>query len=202
MKVKPLIAMLTVSFAACSPQATPPEPKVSVSSMDTAKTAQDVITLKVEAIVAKIDRDSRTLTLKGADGKLTSFRVGPEVTRFDEVKTGDTVSLDYVQSVIYELRAPTPEEMQSPRSAVELSARAPADVAPATGLARSIKSIVTVVGVDKVTQTVSVRNPEGEIVVVKAARPERLEKLNVGDTVAVTFTEAVAISLEPKSKRM
>lgn len=197
MKVKPLIAMLTVSFAACSPQATPPEPKVSVSSMDTAKTAQDVITLKVEAIVAKIDRDSRTLTLKGADGKLTSFRVGPEVTRFDEVKTGDTVSLDYVQSVIYELRAPTPEEMQSPRSAVELSARAPADVAPATGLARSIKSIVTVVGVD-----MSVRNPEGEIVVVKAARPERLEKLNVGDTVAVTFTEAVAISLEPKSKRM
>src|SRR3954468_15835150 len=48
--------------------------------------------------VDSIDYKTRQVVLKTADG-LVPMEVGPEAARFNEVKKGDTVKIDYLESV-------------------------------------------------------------------------------------------------------
>jgi len=48
-------------------------------------------TVTVKATIDSIDHDTRMVTLKDKDGKVTQIYAGPEVRRFDELKVGDVV---------------------------------------------------------------------------------------------------------------
>lgn len=48
---------------------------------------------------------------------------------------------------------------------------------------------------------VTLKGPQGKVVDVKVRDPKNLENVKVGDQVAITYTEALAISVEkPKEK--
>ncbi|WP_053063785.1 hypothetical protein [Caballeronia mineralivorans] len=48
---------------------------------------------QIQAQIAAIDSGTRTLTLKGAKGRVIPIVVGKEVTNFDTLKTGDRVDV-------------------------------------------------------------------------------------------------------------
>ena len=75
------------------------------------------------------------------------------------------------------------------------SGRSGKDEAPAAAGVRRIKALVTIEGLDRPTQTVTVKGPMGRYFVARVADPSRLEKAHIGDTVVITFTEAAAVSL-------
>ena len=52
-----------------------------------------VDTAQVTANVEAVDYQKRTITLKGAQGNVTTYKVGDAVKRFNEVKAGDQVVL-------------------------------------------------------------------------------------------------------------
>jgi len=95
-----------------------------------------------------------------------------------------------------ELRAPTKEEKKKPLIVVEGAARAPKDASPAGRALRAIKVVATIEGLDLPTRSVTLKGPMGNLVTVRAASVDNLKKLRLGDTIAVTYTEALAISLQ------
>jgi hypothetical protein len=55
---------------------------------------------------------------------------------------------------------------------------------------------VTVEGIDRAAERVTLKGPQGKIVTVHVLDPSRLDMVSLGSTVIVTYTEALAISLE------
>jgi hypothetical protein len=149
-------------------------------------------TAKVEAI----DYATREVTLKGPLGNVVSFVVDERVKRLNEVKVGDEVTAEYYVSLAGELRAPTAEEKEHPLTVLAAAARAPKDTSPAGGVLRAFKVVATVVGLDLPTQTVTLQGPLGNYVTIRAASVDNLKKLRLGDTIVVTYTQALAVSLQ------
>jgi hypothetical protein len=133
------------------------------------------------------------MTLKGPQGQFETFVVDKKVQRFNEAKVGDKVSIDYYLGVNAEVRNPTAEERQNPLVVLETSRRAGPHSAPAAHDTRQIRAVVTIVDLDRSTQTVTVKGPRGKYFVARVANPSRLEKVRIGQTILMTFTEATAI---------
>ncbi|MEW6368400.1 MAG: hypothetical protein AB1714_27545 [Acidobacteriota bacterium] len=164
-------------------------------SQQPAMSRGDAVLAEVTATVQAIDLNKREVTLKGPLGNVVSFVVDESVKRLDEVKVGDEVTARYYVSLAAELREPTAEELKNPLVVTEDAARAPKDAAPAAGKLRTIKAVATVVGLDLPTQSVTLQGPMGNYACVRAERVDTLKKLRLGDTIVVTYTEAVAVSL-------
>jgi hypothetical protein len=60
--------------------------------------------------------------------------------------------------------------------------------------------VAEVIAVDPLTRSVRLREPT-RVVDLRVQEPEQLKRLAVGDYVEATYTEAVAISVEPAGAR-
>lgn len=158
------------------------------------KTVDQLVT--VTAKVQAIDLAKREVTLKGPLGNVETVVVGDQVQRLNEVKVGDDVTVKYYIGIAAELREPTAEEKAEPFKVIEGTGRAAATSAPAGAALRVIRIVATVEGLDRPTQTVTLKGPGGRYVTVRVADPKILEKPRLGDTVVVTAAEALAVSLE------
>ena len=88
-----LLATLPVVAAAAAP-----------SQGDKPVTKQNEVT--VTATVKAIDHATRSVTLRAENGDEDTFTVGPAVTRFDQLKAGDTIKATYYESLVFEVRKP------------------------------------------------------------------------------------------------
>jgi len=158
--------------------------------------AERTILVTVTAKVVAIDHTKREVTLKGPLGNVVTFVVDKRVKRLNEVNVGDEVTADYYVSLAGELREPTEEEKNVPLTILEAGVRAPKDTAPAGGVLRGFKVVATVVGLDLPTQSLTLKGPQGNTATIRAEHVEKLKQLRLGDTVVVTYTEALAVSLE------
>jgi hypothetical protein len=158
-------------------------------------TAERAVLVSVTAKVEAIDQAKREVTLKGPLGNVVAFVVDERVKRLNEVKVGDEVTADYYVSLAGELRAPTEAEMKTPLTIIEGGARAPKGTSPAGGVVRAFKVVAKVVGLDLPTQSVTLEGPLGNSGSIRAENVGKLKQLRLGDTVIVTYTEALAISL-------
>lgn len=156
----------------------------------------DSVLVTIEAKVEALDRAKREVTLKGPLGNMATFTVDQRVQRFSEVKVGDLVRAEYYLSVAAELRTPTPEEEKTPIKVLDAAGKAPPGTAPAAGGLRRLKVVTTVEGLDRPTETITVKGPLGNLFTARVADPANLTKLKIGDKIVLTLTEALAISLE------
>ena len=167
--------------------------------------AEESNLVSVTATVQAIDHAKREVTLKGPLGNVITFTVDKRVKRLKEVNVGDEVAADYYISLAGELRAPTEEEKQSPVQILKETVRAPKGTEPAAGALHMMKVVTTVQGLDLPTQSVTLQGqgPMGYTATIRARNVDNLKKLRLGDTIVVTYTEALAISLEkvPTSKK-
>jgi hypothetical protein len=159
------------------------------------------VLITVSAKVEAIDLTNREITLKGPAGNIVTFTVDKRVKRLNEVKVGDYITADYYLSFAADLREPTAEEEQHPITMLEGAAKAPPGTAPAAGGLRRFKVVTTVEGLDRPTQTITVKGPRGNYVTARVADPANLTKMKIGDHIVVTYTEALAISLEKTKKK-
>jgi hypothetical protein len=159
-------------------------------------TREDAVLVAVTASVEAIDPEKREVSLKGPLGNTVTFTVDPRVKRLGEVKVGDLVRADYYVSFAAELRKPTPEEEKTPFVLMDTTAKAPPGASPAAGALRQFKVVTTIEGLDRPTQTVTVKGPRGNFLTARVADPSRLTQVRIGENVIITYTEALAISLE------
>jgi len=162
---------------------------------------EDAVLLSLTATVKAIDYNTREVTLKGPLGNEVTFTVDKRVKRLNEVKVGDSVTADYYVSVAAEVRPPTPEEEKEPFVMLDAAGKAPPGTSPAAGGLRRFRVVTTIEGLDRPTRTVTVKGPRGNYLTARVADPSRLTQVKIGDHVIVTYTEALAISVEKAKKK-
>jgi len=155
------------------------------------------VTASIEAMVP----EKREVTLKGPLGNVVTFTVDRKVTRLNEFKVGDFVRADYYVSIAAEIRRPAPDEEKNPIVELAAAGKAPPGTSPAAGSLRRFKVVTTIEGLDRPTQTATIKGPLGNYWMVRVANPSVLTQFRIGETAVVTCTEALAISLEKAEKK-
>ena len=157
--------------------------------------AAAVATVTATATVEAVDKATRTVTLKMANGETRSIVASDEVRNFDQIKVGDKVNLKYMESMALELK----KEGKALVGRTETSSmtRAKPGEKPGGVVQREVTAVVNVVNVDAQKKIVSVKTAKGEIVDLPVQDPEQLKLVKKGDQVQATYTQALAISLEP-----
>jgi Cu/Ag efflux protein CusF len=152
----------------------------------------------VTATVEKIDLQKRLVTLKGPDGKSVTMKVDESVRNLPQVKVGDEVKAVYYQSIAYEVK---PASHGAPGvTTAEQVDRAKLGEMPGAVGARAVTVTATITDVDRQNNTVTLQGPDGNLVTVKARYPEKLKQVKKGDLVDITYTEALAIGVQPQAK--
>jgi hypothetical protein len=136
------------------------------------------------------------VTLKGSEGKERTLKVDKSVERFDEIQVGDQVKAEYYASLAAEVREATPEEKSAPLTDITLQSKGDRDAAPAAGAIQMTRAVATIEKLDPAKKEMTIKGPRGRSVDVAVKNPATFEKVKVGDTIVITFTEALAISLE------
>jgi hypothetical protein len=157
----------------------------------------EYVLLNYTGTITDIDYPNREMTLKSPEGRFETFYVDKDVRRFNEAKVGDKVSMDYYLGVNAEVRKPTPEEEQNPLVVLETAGRAGPDAPPEARGMRQIRAVVTIESLNRTAQTLTVKGPRGKYFTARVVDPSRFEKVRIGDTILMTFTESTAISLKP-----
>jgi hypothetical protein len=153
--------------------------------------------VRVTASVEAIDKDKRLVTLKGPEGNSFVVQAGPEVKNFAQIKVGDLVVVRYIEALTLELK-PGGGAMRE-RTERESAAVAKPGERPGIASGRQVTVIADVIALDAKKQTVRLRGPQ-RMVDLKVRDPEQFKLIKVGDQVEATFTEAVALSVEPAPK--
>jgi len=151
------------------------------------------------ATVEAIDLQKRVVTLKGPKGNVFDVTVGEQARNLPQVKVGDLVEVKYYESIA--LRLVKPGEGVAGIQETETLARSKKGEKPGGIAARQATLTATITAIDKKTQMVTLKGPEGKSVAVKAENPKNLAKVKVGDEVEITYTEALAISVEKAKKK-
>jgi hypothetical protein len=196
MRLTPILAVLAIAAAAPSfaedPQA------VGGVAVAPGKAAGAAV-VKATATVEAVDPATRSITLKGAKGDLHTFVASDKVRNFDQIKVGDKLTVKYVESLTIELKKDG-KAVVGRTETTDLK-RAAAGEKPG-GVAQSEVTIVAdVVGVDAKKKTVSVKNEKGEVVDLHVQDPEQIKLVKKGDQIQATYTQAVAIALEPAAAK-
>lgn len=175
-----LMMMVAVSVWACAE--TVPKKELNVERANVVSMA---------ATVEKIDLQKRMVTLRNSEGTVRTFRVGKEAVNLPQVRVGDKVMLDYIESLA--VRMAKPGEVRDEVKGVIGRAK-PGDK---PGYVEEIETTVTatILDLDKVKETATLKGPDGDIVVVKVQDPANFDKVKVGDTIVITYTEALAIAV-------
>jgi Cu/Ag efflux protein CusF len=154
--------------------------------------------VKVTATIVAIDPATRAVRLKGPKGKGVTVIAGPEVKNFAQMKVGDRVNVEYLEAVTLELKkgstAPVARTEQTGAGGAKAGER------PAGAAGRQITITAEVSAVDPKTQIVTLRGPLRSVE-LKVRDPEQFKRIARGDRVEATYTEAVAIAVEPAKKK-
>ncbi len=189
--VKYSIATLCLAFASgCS---TPEVAATPAATPAAAPRGEAVVaTIEVTATVTAIDQATRAVTLRKDDGTEVSFVASEDVQNLAQVQVGDVLHVVYAEALAYEVRkggtAAAPVTAIA-GGAAELGQR------PAGALARQTTATVAIIAIDPQVPSVTFQGPAGNTRTIKVLHPEKLEGVRVGDTVDVTFTEALAIKV-------
>jgi hypothetical protein len=161
------------------------------------KTVERSNLVSITATVEAIDQSTRVVTLRGPKGDTVTFEVDKEVRNLNQVSVGDQVIASYHESLV--MRVLEPGEAAVNEGSAALS-RAVPGATPSGAGARQVTVTVSIEAIDKTKGTVTFKGPAGNVRTVKAADPKNLEKIKVGDRVAISYTEALAISVEKVKK--
>ena len=184
-------ALATTAFAQ------QPAPAAGIAVASEPGKAAIVGAVEISAQVVAIDKAARTVTLKGPKGNVVDIVAGEQVKNFDQIKVGDLVVARYAQALTLELR----KTKAAGGEAVvkEEAAKAPGEK-PAVAGARTVTLLADVVAVDPKASTITLKGPKGNEVTLDVRNPEQFKVVKKGDQVEVTYTEALALSVEPAPK--
>ncbi len=155
-------------------------------------------TVTMKATVEKVDLAKRLVTLRGPDGKVVTITVSDSVKNLPQVKVGDEVNVGYYESLAYEVKKPG--EAEPGVNVADVAAAAKPGERPAGAGARAVTVTSTIEAIDDKTPSVTLKGPDGNLVTVKVRDRAKLARVKVGDLVDITYTQAVAVSVEPAPK--
>ena len=172
-------------------------PAIAGAQQQTAPPQQAVLgQVTVQGTVEAVDQAARTVTVRSSQGNAVTLDVPKSVTRFDQVKVGDTLTVSYSDRVNVKLHAagtPVVDRI------VETTRTTVPGAPPAGSTVLQREATVTVTAWDPATRVVSFTTPSGvnyTRTVADAIDPTVVAALKVGQQVDVTRTEASSVTLQ------
>lgn len=141
------------------------------------------------ATVDQLDRSARTVTLRTKDNVTQSLVVDPSVKEFDSLKTGDRVTVKWVESAVVQVRRDA--KLAEAHDSTEEARKADPAVV------QQLTAIVTVEDVDPQGLLITYRTANGSKMTRPVPDKKLVEGLRHGDRIEVTLTRARAISIQP-----
>jgi hypothetical protein len=151
------------------------------------------------ATVMAVDLPTRLVTLKDEQGQELVVVVPDGVKDLHQVKAGDEVIVSYTAALAWQVKragdgAPGVSEKAS------FTTVKPGD-RPGATIGRSVTLTATISAIDLPHDSVTLTDPEGRARTIKVREPADLRRVQVGDLVDITYSEAVAIAVRPIAKK-
>jgi hypothetical protein len=147
----------------------------------------------LSATVEAVDYAKRLVTLRGPEGNQVVVKVSEEARNLPQVEVGDTVEVEYYQSVAMFAQKPDGE---TEAEVTVSTARTPLGDKPGAGVSETLTIKATVEAIDYDTRMVVLRGPEGNTLTTKVdERVKRFNEIKLGDEIVVQYTRAFAISV-------
>ena len=188
-----MLAVLLVAGLCLACADKPEEP--AEAAVPAAPEAAEVVvaTLEVSATVAEIDHATREVVLMTEDGEEYYLVVDDAVENLAQVQQGDVVIATYTEALAYEV---IPGGEETGLETTVAAAAAELGEMPAGVVGRETTLVVTITAIDTEAPSVTFTGPAGNSRTIRVMYPEKLEGVNVGDTVVITYAEALAMSVE------
>ncbi|MGH7244163.1 MAG: hypothetical protein ACREJD_12175 [Phycisphaerales bacterium] len=171
-----------------------------LSGCNTNKPADETVgaleaeTASASATVTAIDYGSRAVTLSWPDGRVATYKVGPEVRNFSQIQKGDIVRASVSEAAVVWVG---PSGGAAPSVGVDrVVVRSKPGERPGMMVADTALIRATVVRVDSVNRQVTVQGPAGNMRVLKVAPSVNLGDITVGNLMNLSVTESVALWVE------
>jgi hypothetical protein len=148
------------------------------------------------ATIVAIDSTNRLITLKDKDGITDTIVAGPDVKRFSELKVGDVVTFRYYESIVYAIQKPG-DKAPVPASGGLVRSAGPK---PGGTISEQQTAVVTIQAIDANVPSVTIKAEDGSVMSFKVEDPKNLKDFKAGDKVQITYTRALAISVEAPKK--
>jgi Cu/Ag efflux protein CusF len=143
--------------------------------------------------IEAIDHENRLVTLKDSEGLVDVVAAGPEIKRFSELKVGDKVTFRYYESALIAVRA---KGQAAPTATGEPTLTRGTGAKPSGTLAKQVTASVVVTAIDAKVPSITVRAGNGAKMSFKVEDKKNIEGVKVGDTIDITYTQALAVSVE------
>jgi hypothetical protein len=145
------------------------------------------------ATIESIDRAKRIVTIRSADGRQGSYRLGKGVRNFNKIKVGDQVKATLIESVAVFVG---PSDIMPRAGAAQTVAVAPKGRKPAMIIANIAEVVAKIDAIDKANRTVTLIGVTDVPIIVPVGPNVNLANIAVGGNVIVRYTEATVIAVE------
>jgi hypothetical protein len=201
-KVLTACSLLMVSVAALA--ANDPEMEYIDESPDVREQPPagiDTATLiTATATVTAIDMENRLVTIEGPEGDSMVIQASRQVKNLPQVEVGDKVKISYFASKTVDIAKPG-DDVKLGTEVSEVEGTAPAGEKPAAAAGVAVTRTVEVMFVDPYQKYITFLSPDRGLRKISLKDTPQLQhylnELKKGDIVQVTFTEAMAIAVEP-----
>ncbi|ADW17399.1 hypothetical protein Despr_1234 [Desulfobulbus propionicus DSM 2032] len=184
-------------LAACAKTEQPVDNQASMQEQQASNL--DVQRSSVQSTVATVESvnlKTRMVKLRSLEGRPFTIHVGKEAVNLPQVKAGDRVEITYTESL--EVRMAEPGEVIEESSTVV--GRAVPGAKPGGFGITETNITAEILDLDKANETATLKMADGSVATVKVQNPANLEKVKVGDTIAIKYLEALEITVKGKKK--
>ena len=171
---------------------------LTTPAIGVAQQPQDTVRNQVtlQGTVQAVDQTARTITVRGSQGNIVTLDVPTSVTRLDQVKVGDMITVSYSDRIGVRLHPAGAAEVD--RVLTTTTTTAPG-AAPGASTARERETTVTVTAWDPTSRVVSFTTPTGVSYTRRLGDtidPTVVAGLKVGQQVDVTRAEASSVTMQ------
>jgi len=194
------LAALAIILSGCAstqspPQSAPPQNAAPPSAAPVAGIAAETV-LTVHGKIVSVDQASKQVTLEGPNGKDITLTVNNPYN-LQSLKAGDRYVAKFTEAITIVAKGPNDKPPVATLTAGLWTANPGAT--PGAVVARQAHLVVVVSAVDQADQRVTLQAPDGSTENIHVTNPEALQGVQVGDRIAITLTQSVAIALAPEA---
>ena len=193
--MKTLLVGLTVAAVvavqACSSAQTPGAEEARATAVAGPVGEAGMVT--VRGWIDAVDKTNRTVTLKGPRGGTVTLDV-KDPKKLDSVAVGDPVVAAFVEALAIQVKK-VPGATPGVRVTEARASSSPGET-PSGAVGREVVVTAQVTAVDRQGQTVTIKGPRGNTETIKVRDPRNLTGVEAGDTAELTYTQALAVTLD------
>ncbi len=197
----PILAVLVLLLSGCAgtqsppPSASTPPPSAPPATAPvTGIAAETVIT--VHGKIVAVDTANKQVTLEGPRGKDLTLTVN-NPHNLQSLKAGDRYVAQFTESILIVGKGPSDKPPVATLTAGLWTANPGSP--PGAVVARQAHLVVIVSAIDPADQRVTLQAPDGSTENIHVTNPDALQGVRIGDRIAITLTQSVAIALAPEA---